>query len=322
MKDKCLKIVKDFLGRYLVDERPVILAVSGGPDSLALLHLMSAARQFCTMDLHIAHVDHGLRKESADEAKSLKAYVEKLNLPFHMHTLDGQVEGNLEDWAREKRYRYFRALYQVLEAQGLTIAHHQDDLAETVLKRMLEGAHLHKLGALSPESVFHSMRVWRPLLPLNKNQISSYLSNLGAKGFDDVTNRNTHYLRARMRQMIFPALENQFGKKIAPTLSRIGERSLELRSYLQRRTRKFFQAIKECDGELKIDLTLFYPLEKVEVVHFLSEWANAFGKTLSHSELEILFTVLKTRKSKRVIGDFSCDRGVISIFRQIPATVL
>ena len=322
MKDQCLKIVKDFLDRYLVDERPIILAVSGGPDSLALLHLMVAVKQFFDLDLQVAHVDHGLRPESGEEAKLLKAYVEKLKLPFHQYRLDGQVVGNLEDWAREKRYRYFRALYQVLEAQSLVVAHHQDDLAETVLKRVLEGAHLHKLGGLAAESVLYNMRVWRPLLPLSKEQIESYLSRLGQSGFDDPTNLDTQYLRARMRQVIFPSLEKQFGKKISPTLSRVGERSLELRSYLQRRTRKFFQAIVRCDEGYKIDLKPFYPLEKVEVIHFLSEWANMFGKTLSHSELEILFSILKTRKSKRIIGDFTCDRGSISIFRQIPAAVL
>ncbi|MCB1108809.1 MAG: hypothetical protein KDK44_04060 [Chlamydiia bacterium] len=64
MKDQCLKIVKEFLDRYLVDERPIILAISGGPDSLALLHLMCVCRQFFDMDLHIAHVDHSLRPES------------------------------------------------------------------------------------------------------------------------------------------------------------------------------------------------------------------------------------------------------------------
>ncbi|HPE84889.1 MAG TPA: tRNA lysidine(34) synthetase TilS [Chlamydiales bacterium] len=322
MKDQCLKIVKEFLDRYLVDERPIILAISGGPDSLALLHLMRVCRQFFDMDLHIAHVDHSLRPESKQEALELKRYVEKLGLPFHIHTLDGAVEGNLEDWARQKRYRYFRALYQVLEAQALVVGHHLDDQAETVLKRVLEGAHLHKLGALTPESVFHRMRVWRPLLSLSKQELECWLYQFGAKGFDDATNRDNRYLRARMRQLIFPELEKQFGKKIAPTLARLGERSVELRSYLQRRTRRYFRAIEKTEQEHKIDLTLFYPLEKVEVMHFLSEWAASLDIMLSHSELETLFNLLKMRKAKREVGGFIIDRGVISIFRQIPAYVL
>ena len=313
MRDQRLKIVKTFLDRYLVDERPIILAVSGGPDSLALLYLMLECRQFFDLDLHIAHVDHRLRKTSIEEANALKALSENLKLPFHLHVLDGNVKGNLEDWAREKRYRYFRALYQILGAQALMVGHHKNDQAETALKRVLEGAGLCKLGALAPETVLHTMRVWRPLLPLTKNQLQLWLKERHFEGFDDESNRDTHFLRARMRQLIFPVLEQKFGKNITSTLARIGERSLELSGYLARKTRRYFRAIKKTGEGYEIDLASFYPLEKIEVVYFLGEWAESMGVCLSHSEIETLFELLKKRAAHRRVRDFYCDRGRIVV---------
>ena len=311
MKDECIKIVKNFLDRYLVDERPLVIAVSGGCDSLALLHMVLECRQFFDLDVHVAHVVHGLRSESACEANQLKDYVQKLGLPFHLMVLDGKASGNVEDWAREHRYGFFAELSRKLESQAVMVAHHQDDQAETVLKRVFEGSHLSRLGALAPETVLHSIRVWRPLLSLTKRQIEGWLAKRRLKGFADPMNANVQFLRARMRHVMFPAIEQQFGKKIAPTLSRMGQRALELREYLDRRVRPYFRSLEQDGERISIDFSPFFPLEKVEVIHFLTEWATSIGVQLSHAECETCFELLKRRLPHRLIGPFSIDRGCI-----------
>lgn len=311
MKDECIKIVKNFLDRYLVDERPLVVAVSGGCDSLALLHMVLECRQFFDLDVHVAHVDHSLRAESAREAKELGTYVAKLGLSYHVKLLDGKVSGNVEDWAREKRYAFFAELSRYLESQAIMVAHHQDDQAETVLKRVFEGSHLSRLGALAQETILHGMRVWRPLLPLSKRQLESWLAKRGFRGFADPMNADVQFLRARMRHVMFPAIEQQFGKKIGPTLSRIGQRALELREYLDRRIRPYFRALRQEEGKISIDFTPFFPLEKVEVIHFLIEWAASIDIQLSHAECETCFELLKRRLPHRTIGPFSVDRGCI-----------
>ena len=309
MKDTSLTVIKGFLEKYLMDQRPIVLAISGGPDSMALLKLMIAVKQFFPfLDLHVAHVDHGFRDDSADEAKQLKNLVD---LPFHATCLDPSKQtGNLEEWAREQRYHFFAQVAQKINAQAVMVAHHLGDQAETVLKRVLEGAQLVKLGSLAPQTLINGVKIWRPLLNLQKKELQAWMSQ---KAFNDPMNRDPKYLRARMRETILPNLETQFGKRIDGSLGRLAMRSQDLKSYLDRRIAPYFKALKQ--GE--IDFTPFYPLEKVEVTHFLSELANSYGRTLTHSQLETLFSLLASKAVKKQVESgnfiFRCHLGYLCV---------
>ncbi|MCP5491651.1 MAG: tRNA lysidine(34) synthetase TilS [Chlamydiales bacterium] len=308
MKDNCLKVIKIFVERYRVDHRPIILAISGGSDSMALLELMQAAKQFFPLDLHVAHVDHGFREESADEAKQLE---ELIDLPFYMTRLDPkQRVGNLEDWARDQRYQFFAKVAAKIDAQAVMVAHHLGDQAETVLKRVLEGAQLAKLGGIAPETIINGIKVWRPLLSLQKKELEAWLKS---RFFNDSMNQDPKYLRVRMRETILPRLEAQFGKNIDRSLGRLAARGHDLSQYLDRQVAPYFAAL---EGR-KIDFGPFYPLEKVEVIHFLSKLANSLGQTLTHTQLETLFNLLANRLPKKQIqsGDllFQCHLGYLSV---------
>src|SRR5262245_21228397 len=125
-----------FLKRHLDASRPVLLAFSGGPDSLALLHLLLDYRQQHPLTLHLAHVDHGWRSGSAAEAAKLKLQAEALGLPFHSCRLsDEDRQGNLEAAGREARLRFFRQLSSQFDCQAVILGHQADDVAETCLKR-------------------------------------------------------------------------------------------------------------------------------------------------------------------------------------------
>ncbi|MCB1117439.1 MAG: tRNA lysidine(34) synthetase TilS [Chlamydiia bacterium] len=308
MRDKCLKVIKTFLECHHVDRRPIVLAISGGSDSMALLELMQASKQFFPLDLHVAHVDHGFRDESADEAKQLQ---DLIDLPFYMTRLDPQQRvGNLEDWARDQRYQFFAKIAKEVGAQAVMVAHHLGDQAETVLKRVLEGAQLVKLGSIAPETIINGVKVWRPLLPLQKKELEAWLKG---RFVNDPMNQDPKYLRARMRETILPSLEAQFGKSIDGSLGRIAMRSQDLKDYLDRRVIPYLSALEE--GE--IDFKPFYPLEKIEVIHFLSNLASSLGQVLTYAQLETLFHLLATKSPKKQIqsGDllFQCHLGYLSV---------
>ena len=181
-------------------------------------------------------------------------------------------------------------------------AHHMDDLAETVLKRVLEGAQLSKLTGLLPVSERFGMPVWRPLLDIRKKELGSY-------GFQDPMNFDPKYLRARMRQTIIPGLEQDFGKNIEAPLSRIAKRSRELNAYLDRKIQPLIQSFE--DG--KIDFNPFFPLEKVEVCHFLQK----IGPAMSTTQLETLYDLIEKRAptSKILVGpiEIQVHMGVLKV---------
>jgi tRNA(Ile)-lysidine synthase len=203
-----------------------LLGYSGGPDSKALLYALLE----CDVKPHLAHVDHGWREESEEEAEMLRKEAVELGCPFFSVRLNN-VEKS-EDAARRARLSYFFSHFAPYEA--LLLAHQADDLAETVLKRILEGAHLPNLGGMQPVSSQHELTIWRPLLYVRRSEIIEFLEERGLHPLLDSSNLDTAYLRARMRLEIFPFLNEKFGKETTENLALLSERATELKDYLDR----------------------------------------------------------------------------------------
>ena len=225
--------VTDFLLRHLKKGAKLLLGLSGGPDSMALLHFLLASRKKFVFSLHIAHIDHGWRKESKREAKILQEFATQLKLPFHLHTLTRVAGPNIESRCREERLAFFKRLHQKYHFQALLLAHHSNDQAETVLKRVFEGSGLKALGGLRSITHFGDLLVWRPLLAFKKVALQSYLKKRNIPYFEDCTNHDPTYLRARMRKTIFLEIERRFGKNIQHNCSRLGSLCQELSGYLE-----------------------------------------------------------------------------------------
>ena len=248
-------------------------------------------------------LDHKWRKESSAEASELAREAKRLSLPFYLHEITTVQEGdsNLEDRFRRERLQFFQKVFEEQNCQALLLAHHLDDQAETVMKRLFEGSGLLHLGGLSEISQFEQMTIWRPLLPFNKEEILSWLKMQGLEGIDDHTNRDTKYLRARMREMIFPGIERQFGKGIGRNLHRLGSSFQELRAYLDLRVERYFSKVQQTKKGFSIELAPLYPLEKVEFKHFIQLFCIESRISLSHSHLETLFHLLESQAFNKQI---------------------
>ncbi|MBI5272917.1 MAG: tRNA lysidine(34) synthetase TilS [Chlamydiia bacterium] len=258
-----LSQIANFIHEHFVSGRPVLLGYSGGTDSKALLY---ALIEIGCPDLHVAHIDHGWRKESVVEALALKGEVENLGLPFHTVRLPPCEGGNQEAKARVQRHRVFLALFDQIPFQALLLAHQAGDLAETTLKRLFEGAHLANLGGMRPVAHWEKMPVWRPLLSIPKAKILSFLESRCLRPLVDATNVDPRYLRARMRAETLPWLEESFGKRISNNLITLSQRAHELRDYLDRK-------VASCTA-VHGPWGVFYDvaqLEKIEARHLLQQ---------------------------------------------------
>lgn len=287
-----------------------MLAHSGGPDSTALLHLLIENR----VNLHIAHVDHGWRQESGAEAAHLSAQAERLGIPFHLKSLSMSdfKDSNLEEQGRQKRFAFFAELYQALGAQALLLGHHQDDQAEVVLKRLFEGASLSFLAGMSPESELYAMNILRPLLCTHKKTLLSWLRNRQIAYFEDVTNRDPRYLRARMREHLIPLLEESFGKRIAKNLCQLGEEAEDLRNYfLELNAPLLRQGIHQGS----IDVEPYLPLSRVQLRFLLKEWARHIGIVLQRGLLEEALSFLLQEKKEE--KQFFSSRFIIKVNRSV-----
>ena len=146
-----------------------LVAVSGGPDSLALLSLMRGAAPQLGLELVVAHVDHGIRKTSGQEAKALSREVERLGLPFELGELHLGPEAT-ETEAREARYAWLRETQKRHGARYVVTAHHADDQVETILLRVLRGSAPAGLAGIKPKS---RGGLVRPLLPFTKSELEA-----------------------------------------------------------------------------------------------------------------------------------------------------
>jgi tRNA(Ile)-lysidine synthase len=224
-----------FLKKYHDGTSPLLLALSGGNDSLALLAMLRVVQKIYPFVLHVAHVDHGWRHESRAQAETLRGLITE---PFHSIRLEG-VEKN-ENAARQARLSYFRTLQQEHHFQAVMMAHHADDQAETVLKRLFEGAHLSHLSGIKKVIDIEGVTCWRPLLSYTKKELTSYLEH---EPLLDSTNDDPTYLRNRMRQEIIPLLEESFGKNVARNLMRLGERASAVDAYFETKLQAYEERI-------------------------------------------------------------------------------
>lgn len=224
-----------FLEKHIQKKAKLLVAFSGGPDSFCLAHLLLKLREHFSFEVELAHVDHRQRKESEKEALVLEKWAEENQIPFHLQILSEKRGNNLEAVFREQRYAFFQSLFRREKYQALLLAHHQNDLEETVLKRILEGASFENLCPLKEISMLHQMPIWRPLLSHDKEEILSYVKKCHLPVVTDYTNFDGSNLRSKMRVDLLPKLEQSFGKKIRSNLLYYSKYSSLFKEYMDER---------------------------------------------------------------------------------------
>jgi tRNA(Ile)-lysidine synthase len=203
----------------------IVLAVSGGPDSIALMWLAARWRGALARGprLIAVTVDHGLRPEAAREARDVKRLARSLDLPHRTLRWTGtKPKTGLPAAAREARYRLLVQAARESGATHILTAHTRDDQAETLLMRMLRGSGIAGLAAMARETERKGVWLARPLLDVSKSQLIATLEKAKVGFADDPTNRDTNYTRTRLRALM-PALAEEGGdsRNLARLASRL-----------------------------------------------------------------------------------------------------
>ncbi|MFT7144867.1 MAG: tRNA(Ile)-lysidine synthase [Alphaproteobacteria bacterium] len=178
----------------------IAVAVSGGSDSMALLHLL--IDQGFSEQITVLHFDHNLRTESESEANRLRTYVESLSISFISAKWQSPVtEGNLQQAARLARYAFFKKMCLKHNLDYVMVAHSMDDVAETFLMRLARGSGLRGLSSMQVQSDALGVKVVRPLLHIGREVLQSYLVNKQIKYISDPSNDNPKFFRIRIRKL-------------------------------------------------------------------------------------------------------------------------
>ncbi len=263
--------------QLIAPDSHVIVGVSGGADSVALLHILFALRKTLRFSLRVAHLDHALRKASAEDAAFVRQLGEKLGLPV---VVERQTVGDwcsaqgvsIEEGARLIRYRFFRETAQRFSAQAVALAHTADDQAETVLMRFLRGSGLGGLSAMATKRLLDENQaklrkqdsVWliRPLLGLWRREIIAYIKTHDLKYREDASNTDYRFTRNRIRHKLLPLLEDDYNPNLKTVLAQLADQSRWDASFLQasakRQAKRIIKANKaDAQAGLSIAIAAF-----------------------------------------------------------------
>ncbi len=290
-----------------------VLAVSGGPDSLCLLHVMSELRErhFPGMALHVGHLHHGMRGAEADEDARLVAEtahylqvectVEHCNVPQLAYE-HGEGE---EAAGRRARYDFLGRLAMRTGASRIVTGHHADDQAETVLMRVMRGAGPRGMGGIPPvrpHTPASDVLIVRPLIDCTRAEIEAFVAARGITPRLDRTNLSDKYLRNRVRRRIMPLLERDWDGDLRHhlcTLARASRGLKELGCELTHLLTSRHEVVLEPQYvETSTDWLHDIPPELLpELVRYWMEEAGLWQKTLNQSHYESIYTLAATATS-------------------------
>jgi tRNA(Ile)-lysidine synthase len=229
----------------------VLVAVSGGADSLALLYSLHALHSQLNCQLHVAHLNHCLRPDADADADFVRQHAAHLGVPCTLQKaevshLGKQWKLSIEAAARRARYQFFEEVCERIGATKVALGHHQDDTAETVLMNLLRGSGSAGMKGIPPVRNFKFIR---PLTGFTRQQIETFLASKGLVPRHDATNTDTRYLRNRIRHELIPRLESDYNPNIKLGLSRTADVLNAESEYLDTVAREAFEICRIRDSD-------------------------------------------------------------------------
>ena len=266
---------------YFNQHKKILVAVSGGADSMSLLHFLYNHQKDLDIQLGIAHVNHKQRQESEHEEAYLRHWAEEHKVPFHYSAFSGKFSENA---ARTFRYEFFKRVMKDYDYSALVTAHHADDQAETIFMRLLRGSRLRHLTGISAIRPFGTGQIIRPFLHLTKAQLPVTFH------FEDRSNTSLAYLRNRIRLSYLPTL-SQENPKIKEHLCLLAE-EIGLME----------QALGELTKDISItDLSVFQQQSDAVQLFLLQNYLDSFPDLqLSKGQFNQLISYLRKNASGKM----------------------
>ena len=249
----------------------LVIGVSGGPDSICLLHILNKIRkdpkQDLTFDLVVCHINHMLRKEATQDEQFVENYCKNANIKCFVKQIDikkvaKKEKIGLEEAGRKARYEFFTEILTKTKANKIVTAHHMDDHIETIIMHLIRGCSINGLQGMQAATKHYI----RPLIACEKKEIEAYCKQEKLNPRIDQTNQETIYLRNKIRNQVIPYLEQELNPNIKQALNRLSVIAKEETDFLEKQVEIAYQNLKKEEKkgkEIILDLKKFNELELV-----------------------------------------------------------
>lgn len=279
----------------------IVVGVSGGPDSMALLYILNEFKKKLDLKIVCAHVNHNKRVESEQEKIDLENYCKANNIIFEYIKITKWGDDNFHNEARSVRYNFFEELVMNYGAKYLMTAHQGDDLIETILMRIVRGSTLKGYSGFSRIVDKGTYKIVRPLITVTKDEIMEFDKANGIKYAIDQSNNEDHYTRNRYRHTVLPFLKHE-DPKVHKKFLKYSEILLEYSDYVDKEANKVFNKVF-INGNLDIDK--FNELDNIiqtKIIYTILE--KIYGDDLliiGAVHVELIFDLIKSNKSNSIV---------------------
>ena len=266
MEKKVLETIKKY--NLIEDGDKLVVAVSGGPDSITMLDILNEIKneKIIDFEISVAHINHMIREEAKLDELYVKNYCEEKNIDFYSKSIDVLKLANnnktgTEEMGRIVRYKFFDEVLEKTGSNKVSIAHNKNDKAETMIMNILRGSGISGLKGIEPKRG----KYIRPLIECERYEIENYCKEKNLNPRIDKTNFDNTYTRNKIRNIVIPYIKQEFNPNIINTLSRLSELVVEEDDYIENKVKKAYETllIKEDKKEIILDLKKFNEEEKV-----------------------------------------------------------
>jgi tRNA(Ile)-lysidine synthase len=275
----------------------IVVGVSGGPDSMALLHLMAQIKKALDIQLICAHVNHNVRIESADEKVFVEKFCMKNNILFESMKIEDYGDDNFHNEARSKRYNYFSGIVKKYNAKYLLTAHHGDDLIETILMRIVRGSTLRGYSGFSKVINMGEYIIMRPLINVTKEEIIMYNKKNKISYVQDKSNQKDVYTRNRFRKYIVPEFKKE-DANVHNKFYKFSKILLEYNEYIDKQVSKIVRKVYPQDV---LNIEKFLEEERViqmKIIYYILEHTYQDDLMLiTDSHADLLYNLIKSKRA-------------------------
>lgn len=279
----------------------IVVGVSGGPDSMALLYILNEFKNKMDLNIICAHVNHNKRKESEQEKIDLENYCKKNNITFEYIKVTNWGDDNFHNEARSVRYNFFEELVYNYGAKYLMTAHQGDDLIETILMRIVRGSTLKGYSGFSRIVDKGDYKIIRPLITVTKDEILKFDEKNGIQYAIDESNNEDHYTRNRYRHTVLPFLKQE-EPNIHKKFLKFSEKLLKNSNYIDSVASKEFNKVFQ-NGNLDIDkFKSLDPVIQTKIIYNILE--KIYGDDLlivGNAHVDLIFGLISSNKSNSVV---------------------
>lgn len=320
--------VEAFLERHsfsLINKK-IVVGVSGGPDSLALLHYLQGQKEKQQFSIIVAHVDHMFRgDESYQDALFVKDYCEQLSIPFEMEQINvpelmKETGKSAEVAGRDARYGFFAKVMSENDFPYLALAHHGDDQIETILMRFTRGSTGKARAGIPFQRPFQNGSIFRPFLALTKKEIEEYCDQYQLVPRIDPSNKESIYSRNRFRKVVLPFLKEE-NRNVHKHFQRFSEETQDDEDYLQELTVQSMNTVMTIreEQQITIDINRFFkmpiPLQRRGIQLILNYLYKEKPASLSAIHIHQVFAMISRPHPSGTL-DFPNGLKVIRSYQQ------